>query len=525
MTKLIDHHPIRFNHSTECNMVDSNWHQLAQYGDVTQWQMGLEPCALDQNAIENGGFTSTSDWVVGTNWTINTAGGYASKSTGSSGTIYQSIDSADDVLWRVSFSVDISSGGFIVAFGTYFITYISETGNYQFFVIANNVSNISFSGDGTTSGIITNIAAVPINTNFKAWLVDEDGSDVQSFDSSDFSFNNGWLTHSIDWEDLTINAGCYTLEVSDPCVCSQGGLIVSDMTTNQGAWTLDPDWSFIGSGAASFNPSGTTVGAMTTVMSACEDVTYTVSYTITQAGTANTNIFVGGVSGITRTGSGAYVDTIVAGSTNEFEIRCQSTGAATMRIEDVVIERTVRTRDYISVPIKVSEVDIDCTYRINACCDSDNMGAGYSTTGFTPAVRMSAQFAQGGMTADRNSYEYSTGKKSTTYYRGRKNKSLKFMCPSYIHDFLMHLGGYDHVYVDGEEVFVEDDEYPTVSWNDQTDLGTVTLTMRDKEVLIENRRISTAVKGCDPNGSLIYLNTQYGIETWLDPETGETITL
>jgi len=41
MTKLIDHLPIRFAHSTECNFVDPNWHQLAQYGDVTQWQMGL----------------------------------------------------------------------------------------------------------------------------------------------------------------------------------------------------------------------------------------------------------------------------------------------------------------------------------------------------------------------------------------------------------------------------------------------------------------------------------------------------
>ena len=89
-----------------------------------------------------------------------------------------------------------------------------------------------------------------------------------------------------------------------------------------------------------------------------------------------------------------------------------------------------------------------------------------------------------------------------------------------MHDFLMHLGGYDHTYIDGAEVFVEDDEYPTVGWSDQTDLGTVTLTMREKEVLIENRRITSAAKGCDPNGNAILLNN----DNWLDPATGEIIT-
>lgn len=518
MTKIIDHHPIRFNHSTECNFIDPNWHQFAQYGDETQWQMGLEPCAASQNAISNGGFTSTSDWTVGSNWTISTSGGYASKITGSTGDIEQTVGAANGTLWKISISVEVDSGAFALAFGS-FVAYITETGDYEFWAGAQSVTVLGVSGDGTTSGLITNVSAIPINQNFKAWLVDENDNDVQSFDSSNFTYIDGWLTHTIDWESLAVSAGCYRIEVSDPCICSQGGLVIEDFTTNTDAWNPSAGWT-VSSGSATFTSAGTASSAIDTVMSVCDGVSYEIEYTLAVTGTCDVTMAVGGTSGTTRTSTGTYTDTIIGGSDNDFEITCSSTGAATVGISGLTIRRTKRTRDYVSVPIKVSEVDIPCTYRINFCCDADNMGAGFLNTGFSPSIRMKAQNAQGGMTADRNSYEFSTGNKSTTYYRGRKNTSLRLMCPSYVHDCLMHLGGYDHVYLNNEEVFVEDDEYPTVSWSDQTDLGTVTLTLRDKEVLIENRRITSAAKGCDPNGNAILLNG----ETWLDPETGETIT-
>lgn len=519
MTKIIDHHPIRFNHSTECNFIDPNWHQFAQYGDVTQWQMGLEPCAASQNAIKNGGFTSTSDWTVGSNWTISTSGGYASKITGSTGDIEQAVGAANGTLWKISISVEVDSGEFALAFGA-FVTFISETGDYEFWAGAQNVTVLGVSGSGATSGLITNVSAIPINQNFKAWLVDENGIDVQSFDSYEFSYIDGWLTHSIDWESLSVSSGCYTIEVSDPCICSQGGVVVEDFYTNTDAWVVTPFVSVSG-GSAVFSAPYATVGNMSTLMSVCEGVDYEIEYTIVVTGYATITPKVGGVNGTPQSSVGTYTEIITAGSSNLFEFGFASTSAANINVSQVTIRRVVRSRDYVSVPIKVSEVDIPCTYRVNFCCDADNMGAGFTNTGFSPSVRLKGQHAQGGMSADRNSYEFSTGKKSTTYYRGRKNKSFKFVAPSYIHDCFMHLGGYDHVYLNGEEVFVEDDEYPTVSWSDQADLGGVTLTLRDKEVLIENRRVIGSSKGCDPNGDAIELNG--GL--WLDPETGETITI
>ena len=516
MTKIIDHHPIRFNHSTECNLIDPNWHQLAQYGDETQWQMGLDPCAVSRNAIKNGGFTSTSDWTVGPNWAINTTGGYASKSTGSTGDIEQAVEAANGTLWRLTISVEVTSGTFAVVFGA-FVVYITETGDYNFWVGASGVTVFGVSGDGTTSGLITNVSAVPINQNFEAWLVDESGADVHSFTSTDFSYVDGWLTHTIDWESLAISAGCYRIEVSDPCICSQGGLVIEDFETDTDAWDIGTGWT-IGSGSAIFSSSSS--GSIKTIMSVCDSDAYTIEYTLVISGVVDVVASVGGTNGPTHTSSGTYSQSIIGGALDYFSISATPTGVAHVTVTDLTIRKAARSRDYVSVPIKISETDILCTYRINACCDSDNMGAGFLNTGFSPSLRIHAQHAQGGMSSDRNSYEWSTGNRATTYYRGRKNRSLKYMAPSYIHDFLMHLGGYDHVYIDGEEVFVEDDEYPTISWSNQADLGTVTLTVRDKEVLIENRRITSAVKGCDPNGNLILLNG----ETWLDPETGEAIT-
>jgi hypothetical protein len=176
---------------------------------------------------------------------------------------------------------------------------------------------------------------------------------------------------------------------------------------------------------------------------------------------------------------------------------------SSLTVTDLTIRATTRTVQHTSVPIRVVETATDCTHKIVVCNDSDGMSAGFSNTGFAPMLRIGSQYAHGGSTSTRNSYEFSNGRKSTTYYRGRPNKSLSLIAPSYIHDFLMHLGGFDHVYIDTEEVFIEDDEYPTVSWNNQTDIGGVTLTMRDKTILIENRRCSSVVKACDPNGNPI----------------------
>ena len=76
---------------------------------------------------------------------------------------------------------------------------------------------------------------------------------------------------------------------------------------------------------------------------------------------------------------------------------------------------------------------------------------------------------------------------------------LQFGCPEYAHDFLAHLAGYYHVYIDGNAIFINSQEYAP-SWDTIWDWGEGELQVSDKVELIEKRRCSSISTGCD--GSL-----------------------
>ena len=537
MAKLIDHQPIRFNYTTECNLVAHDWKQFQQWGDTAKFQMEMEVCPTEQNAVKNGGFNTTSDWTIaGSTFAINTSLGRAIKSTGGAANINQPIGSTDGILWRVIVDINITSGTFNVGLGTT-VHNITSSGNYEFWIIADTVTILQIYGDGASSGYVSNVSAVPANDNFEVAIINEAGTTVHTITNADseMSFVGGFLTVSIPWQTIVgggIDGGCYTLNVSDPCHCQQGGFPAQDFKTGTDEWYVysgNQDWVFdelVGVPVIEFNPSGASTSLIEHAFIGCNGTSYDVTYTIAGMVAGDTfQVRLGGATGTTRTTSGTYTESIVALNNQNIKFYGTSTGATNYNVSAFSVVATTRTNQFVSVPIKLSETAIDCTYMINFCCNQDNMGFGFTGTGFSPSVRLAAQYAHGAMTNDRNSYEYSTGRKATTYYRGRKNKSLKFIAPSYIHDALMHMGGYDHAYIDGNEIFVEDDEYPSISWNDQTDLGGVTLTLRDKQVLIENRIISNDQKGCNINGNPVLLQPidGGGGVVWVDPETGEII--
>jgi len=77
---------------------------------------------------------------------------------------------------------------------------------------------------------------------------------------------------------------------------------------------------------------------------------------------------------------------------------------------------------------------------------------------------------------------------------------LRYGCAEYLHDFLAHLGGYDHVFIDGEEVFIYDEEYPKPEYVMNYDYGTVEIGVGKKTELIEKRKCSGVVTTCEPDG-------------------------
>jgi hypothetical protein len=217
------------------------------------------------------------------------------------------------------------------------------------------------------------------------------------------------------------------------------------------------------------------------------------------------NVRLGSQNGTTRTADGSYSEDITANGTSFIMIGNSTSGTNTFTVTNMSIEIATKTATYISNTIKVSETDFGCkTYELAMCNDSDGLGFGFANTGFRPAFRMDCSLVRGTYPMVREAYDYSDGRKSTTYGRSRVARELGLDVPPHLVDFMALSLMIDHFYIDEVEYFVEDDEFPSVSWDDNSHLGAFALNVSRKTQRIENRRLSSASVGCELDGSPLF---------------------
>jgi len=66
----------------------------------------------------------------------------------------------------------------------------------------------------------------------------------------------------------------------------------------------------------------------------------------------------------------------------------------------------------------------------------------------------------------------------------------------YVHDFLSTIAGYDHLYIDCVEYFVDDDEY-SVSYASRNDIEAMTtINVSEKVQLVENKSCGNTSAYC-----------------------------
>jgi len=118
---------------------------------------------------------------------------------------------------------------------------------------------------------------------------------------------------------------------------------------------------------------------------------------------------------------------------------------------------------------------------------------------------------RGQKVGDRQAYNYSNGIKKTTWSTARIGRELGGDFPSHLIYFMMLTPDADHFYVDDVEYFIEDDEFPTPSWDDNAHQGGFTLNISEKQQLIENRRLTSVSVGCLPDGNPIGSSATIGI--------------
>jgi hypothetical protein len=108
-------------------------------------------------------------------------------------------------------------------------------------------------------------------------------------------------------------------------------------------------------------------------------------------------------------------------------------------------------------------------------------------------------------------YKDSSGYQNSYYYTGGKAREFAYSSSEYIHDFMAHLRGYDHVYIDGVEVFVMDEEPPSISWIKGYDMGERIFALSLKTVHIKKRRLSSVISGCSIGGVPIQTDGNSGV--------------
>ena len=88
MANTIPNQPIIFDYSDDCLLASDDLRVMAQYGDITQFQMELEPCGADVNLIQGGNFQNAALWTsTSSAWEVSS--GNAIKVGGISGQLYQ----------------------------------------------------------------------------------------------------------------------------------------------------------------------------------------------------------------------------------------------------------------------------------------------------------------------------------------------------------------------------------------------------------------------------------------------------
>lgn len=495
MAEILPNQPVIFNEQADCWLESSSIKILAEYGDVTQFQMGLTPCGSDKDVIEDGNFPDATNWTLGSGWSI--ANGQLCKATGLFSTAYQTAPVNNGVLVRVRFTLSISEGsGVLIQYGA-FLESFTFSGTYERWIVADGAIFFSFSVNGSSSVCVSGLSAMTVNTNFSVSILDESSVAVAEIDTSDgyFNFEDGYFTCDIDWETLAIANGCYTIAVADPCPCAQGGIVGLDLVTGLFNWSLASTWTIL-SGTATYNGSSTGQAILNQVL--CNDLDYSVTYTLAGMGANEEfNIRLGANNGVTRTADGTYTETISSNGFSFIMIGNSTSGTNTFTVTNVSIEAVVKTFE-TSNTINLSE-SFDCkTLALKLCNDSNGLGFGFANTGFSPLMRIPASLNRSSYPMERLGYEYSTGRKATYYARVRKALELGFDGKIFMHDFASLFGAADHFYIDDIEYYVEDDEYPSVSWSDGDDSGGVTIPVSIKTQLIENKRLSSASVGCSP---------------------------
>lgn len=511
---LIQNQPIVFNRTDAvCGCPDNNFRQYVdQTEDITNFQFILDPCPDAPQLIDNSEFETTDDWRT-SGWTINAAQGLAIKPDGVAGTLRLLGITGVGSLYQLTVKVKKLTGTLEFNSGSTVVKTITSPGLFVFnFEAVGN--QIMFEISDTDSYCeIDYVTLIQINPNLAWGIINENGETVhvQAYqdDSSSFCLYNRFVTVKVEWSELDLDNGCYTIGISDPCEneCGQNGIPNGDFGSGDDDWSANisagtPTSTFT---AGLYELTGTTADRVKLThlaVTLCSGVEYNYTIVVTKASNASARVQFGTNQSSLISTVGTHTGTVTAnGATFLIDITCSGVSAqfTIESIEISLVSDTDYTFTYTSVPIRLGDYTAQCNVnKIVICNNDDAWGFGFEGGCFSPVVRLESAFGLASYPTERELNEFNNGNREVQFSERRKVRPFGVkLVPEYILDFLSLIPSADHVYIGETEYASDDDEIAVSAAPDTHLLGNMTVNLSEKKSLI-NVNIGNQSSGCEP---------------------------
>lgn len=499
-TTYIPNQPVVFQYPSDpCAEPEPKYVQLATKNDTTQFQIKLTPCPDCTNIISEGIFSVSG---LGDQWNVDfckvDAGDeYLQLNIGNDGQYVQWTFTVTSITGSFTLIMNSVTVATITGVGTYTVTFLSGGDNILYIYPDNEASLICFDDI-----VESNACIVPVN--YRMTIKDANGNYVDEIDKA-WTIAEDSLTTQVNWSSYpgVVEGGCYYICIADPCVNTDDQNL-DDVFTHE--------YTILASNATVTPSEGGTVltyaslsdiGQATVVFdnsTLIDGQCYTVSWSVDEINCVRYRFSHNGGTTPYQTTDAPFSHSFTWNTGDVLQLEIESRGICDtydLTIFDIKIQvcASAIVCDCCSNMFKI--VDGDCTHLIKVCNDKNAFGFVFNGSLFTPNIRLKSRLVRGRYAAERESFEDSLGNKNTIYFKRRKSRELRVdSVAEYVHDFLSTIAGYDHLYIDGVEYFVDDDEY-SVSYASRNDIEAMTtINVSEKVQLVENKSCGNTSAYC-----------------------------
>lgn len=511
-TEYIPNQPISFiNDLDTCAEPSAKYVQIVDVNDVTQFQFKANVCEDScTNKIDYEGI------VMGEGWSLVDYYCKSGVGTADLEVPIGDVNFGDTDVTYITITITSISGTLQVfitgndASGT--LGYITQPGTYTFYTNISTTNGVLTFHPVTTEttvcvdllGLISAAIVCDVPTNYQVLIKDLDDNYIDTVETRTVSGN--YLTYSVDWNALGITSGCYKFCILDPCLNTNGqfnewvdGINPTEVNSGESGFYVNPDYQNF----YYLDADQTGYGYLeyfTEAPANCYSICFTIG-----AETAGAKFKI--INGTTQSGWYESPGSFCYQISNYnpafplklyFESAYNDEAIHQVYINELSMKVCADSLvcNCCSTPIKIGSYD--CTHVVKSYCDKDALGFRFCNSDFVPQIRLSSKLVRASYTSERESFEDSMGNKNTIYYKRRRSKNFRVdpAVAEYVHDYLSTLAGYDHMFIDDREYFVDDDEYQ-VSYPSRNDIeAIVSINVSEKIQLVENKNCGTA---CDPN--------------------------